>query len=118
MRITAESYGLGTFENEEYSCVNCNRELLDEEVNEDTWRCDECNSKISIDIGIRHKLVRLHPEEMTDFDMVYDQYTEEFHGIMGIKQRKDIYHIGVKGYRAIPVREEELVHCMISYGRH
>ncbi|GGA30954.1 hypothetical protein [Psychrobacillus lasiicapitis] len=107
MRVTSEY-----FENERYSCRSCNKILQEKQVNTETWRCDACGKKLLIDIGKRNKLVRLLPSEMTEYDTVYDQYTEKLHELKGINSKGEKYIFGVKGYRGISVSEDEFVNCM------
>lgn len=100
---------------ETYWCRECDKDISKEEVNTENWECDTCNSKLLIDIGIKNKqmLVRILPSEMTSNDDVYDSYSGSFHSLKGINydDDKEVYKLGVAGYRMVEVEEDDFVNC-------
>jgi DNA-directed RNA polymerase subunit RPC12/RpoP len=101
------------FENETYRCRECDKSLSENEVITDTWKCDECGKKILINKpNEKLSMVRLYPNEMTEEDWVFDQYTEKFYQLKGITFKGGNYQIGIKEYRAVKLKEDDLVNCM------
>ncbi|QWI17617.1 hypothetical protein EXW48_17310 [Bacillus wiedmannii] len=101
------------FEGETYQCYECKKKIESEQVNRETWECDACKKKIVIDIGKKNgMLVRLHPNEVTEFDYVLEQYYKEFRGVKGVNIVKGGYRINVAGYTGVNVRVNEFVNCL------
>ncbi|MEB9506426.1 hypothetical protein P4J13_21060 [Bacillus anthracis] len=100
------------FKNESYNC-DCNEEIESEKVNRETWECNECKEKIAIDIGsIRDELVRLHPNEISKYDYVFNRSEEEFCAVKDILHYNGKYYICIEGYGKIKVEAYEFVDCM------
>lgn len=101
------------FENESYSCRDCEKSFSKNEINTDNWKCDECEKKILINIpNEKHSIVRLNPNEMTEEDCVFDQRTEEFFQLKGIAFKGGKHHIGIKNFGVIKVEENDFINCM------
>lgn len=100
------------FEGETYRCYECDKKIESEEVNRETWECDVCKKKIIIDIGKENgMIVRLHPNKVTKFDYVLDQYYKEFRSLKGVTPVKGGYLINVAGYGGVKVKVGEFVNC-------
>ncbi|MEC3226089.1 hypothetical protein P9027_29670 [Bacillus thuringiensis] len=101
------------FEGETYQCYECKKKIESEQVNRETWECDDCKKKIVIDIGKKNgMLVRLHPNEVTEFDYVVDQYYKEFRTVKGVTPVKGGFKIGVADHGGVNVSVVEFVNCL------
>lgn len=101
------------FEGETYECYECKKKIESEQVNRETWECDKCKKKIIIDIGKKNgMLVRLRPNQVTEFDYVVDQVYKEFHSVKGFTPVKGGFKIGVANHGGINVKENEFVNCL------
>ncbi|WP_214757192.1 hypothetical protein [Exiguobacterium sp. s123] len=101
------------FKGESYFCIECQKEILETEVNKVTWSCEVCQKKIMIDVQDEKdvKLVRLYPKEMNENDEVYDARKRELHKLKGIKLGENECKIGIKDYRTCTFKYTDLINC-------
>ncbi|PFA00663.1 hypothetical protein CN375_04235 [Bacillus cereus] len=109
MKLTANR-----FENETYKCLECNEVIESENVNRETWKCNRCKEKIVIGIGEKSgMLIRIRPNEVRQYDSVFDQYDRVFLEVKGDPfDCGEYYYIPVAGHGKVKVVANDFVNCM------